>query len=421
MNQLPNRSRKLEYKWVIIGICFVMVFVCLGFCSGNKSLYLVAITEALGIQRSLFSINDSCRFISTAVVNLFFGTLIQRFGEKKMILAGFCSLIISTLLYASANQILVFYLGGIFLGIGLSWTTTTMVGYVVGKWCSEHRGTIMGFVLAGNGVGGALAAQIISPIIYNETNAFGYRRAYLLTAGILAVVAVLVLILFREAPTNSNEQHTHKKKRGDSWVGISFQAVSKKPLFYLAAICVFLTGASLQSISGIASAHMKDVGLDASYIATILSFHALALAAAKFLSGVSYDNLGLRVTILACDVIAVTAIILLACISNSATGRVLAMIYGIISSFAMPLETIMLPLIVSDLFGQHSYAKLLGLFVSVNTAGYAIGTPIANLVYDMCGTYTPVLIALACIMLAITLCFQYIINEAHKMRQAIEE
>lgn len=176
----------------------------------------------------------------------------------------------------------------------------------------------------------------------------------------------------------------------------------------------------MQSISGIASAHMKDVGLDANYIATILSFHALALAAAKFLSGVSYDKLGLRVTIFMCDAIAVTAIVLLACISNSTTGQILAMIYGIISSFAMPLETIMLPLIVSDLFGQHSYAKLLGMFVSVNTAGYAFGTPIANLVYDKFGTYTPILIVLAAIMFVITVAFQVIAKKAQDMRKLIE-
>ena len=101
-----------RYRWVIVAASFLMVFVCLGFCSSSKSLYLAAITEALGIKRSLFSINDSCRYIATAVVNLFFGELCARFGRKRLIAAGFACLIASMLLYAYAPNIYLFYLGG---------------------------------------------------------------------------------------------------------------------------------------------------------------------------------------------------------------------------------------------------------------------------------------------------------------------
>ena len=51
--------------------------------NNNRSLYLSVIIEALGIKRSVFSIADSLRFIMTAVVNLFFDTLIAKFGSKK--------------------------------------------------------------------------------------------------------------------------------------------------------------------------------------------------------------------------------------------------------------------------------------------------------------------------------------------------
>ena len=84
-------KKKLDYKWVILASAFAMVFFCLGFCSGNKGMYLAAITEALGIKRSLFSINDSCRHIATAVINLFFGALVARYGIRKMVAFGFAA------------------------------------------------------------------------------------------------------------------------------------------------------------------------------------------------------------------------------------------------------------------------------------------------------------------------------------------
>ncbi len=221
---------KKDYTWVIIGLCFLMVFICLGFCSSNKSLYLSAITDALHFKRSAFSIGDSLRFISTAVVNLFFGTLVSKYGEKRLIGAGFLCLILFTLCYAFADSLWLFYVGGIFLGIGLSWTTTTMVGCVVNKWCKEKKGTIMGAVLAANGIGGALAAQIVSPIIYQEGNAFGYRQAYLLVAGILLAVGILMMLFFKNNPPGKNEEVvvTKKKGRGQSWVGIPYTEAKKQ-------------------------------------------------------------------------------------------------------------------------------------------------------------------------------------------------
>ena len=117
---------RLDYKWVVLVVCFLMEFLCLGFCSSNKGMYLSAITQALGIKRSLVSINDTCRFVATGIANLFFGSLVSRFGVRKMVGFGFAALIASTLAYVFAENIFVIYLGGILLGIGFTFTSITM-------------------------------------------------------------------------------------------------------------------------------------------------------------------------------------------------------------------------------------------------------------------------------------------------------
>ena len=417
-----EERKKFEYKWVIVALCFLMVFTCLSFCSGTKSLYLAAVTEALGLKRSLFSLNDSCRFITTSIVSLFFGTLIGKFGARKLIAAGFISLIISMLINAHAESVYQFYVGGCFLGMGLSWTTTTMIGYVVNKWCKENRGTIMGFVLAANGLGGALVTQIISPIIYNESEPFGYRNAYKLTALILLVVGTLVVLLFRNDPEGkkSNEKYVKEKKpKNPSWSGLSFEEAIRTPYFYAIACCIFLTGTILQGISGTSTAHLKDTGLDPAYVATVVSFHSLALAAFKFLVGVLHDRIGLKKTMIICYLAAVISLTLLGCVTDSGLGKVFAMIYGVLSSLAMPLETIMLPLITADLFGEKAYSKLLGVIMSVNTAGYALGAPIFNLVFDLFGTYQPILFVFAAVMVVIAFVFIRTLITEEKKRKLV--
>lgn len=403
--------KKYGYAPVIIGLCFLMIFVCLGFCSSNKSIYLVPITEALDIKRSMFSMSDSIRFITTAVVNMFFGTLVNKFGTKKLIGAGFLSLIICMLCYAFSNQVWGFWIGSFFLGMGLSWTTTTMVGCVVNRWCKEKHGTIMGAILAANGLGSAIATQIVSPIIYEEGNAFGYRNAYKLIVLILLVAGGLMMLLYKEKPAETAMLDKWKKSKESE----KDAAEVKRPTyFYLVAVCVFLTGFVLQGIGGISSAHMKDVGLDASYISTMVSFHALALAGFKFLSGFLYDKFGLRVITIVCDVASIVAVLSLAFVSSTPQGMILAFVYAVISSLALPLETVMLPIFTRSLFDKRAYNKILGVIVSINTAGYALGAPVMNWAYETTGSYQKVLLMCCLVMLLVTVCFQYIISIAGK-------
>jgi len=340
-----------------------------------------------------------------------------------MIGFGFVSLILFCLTYSFANSIYGFYLGGFFLGLGLSWCTTTMVGYVVGKWFREKRGTIMGIILAANGLGAAVATQIVSPLIHDTSvpGGFGYRNAYRLTAVILAAVLVLVLIFCREQPkdyVDSGEKPSHHKKkpaRASTWEGMEFAQSIRKAWFVPVALCVFLTGACLQAVSNVATAHLEDVGMNLEFIATVVSLHSLALTVAKIAAGVSFDKFGLRVTLLLSHAIAAVSIFCLAMVNAQSYG--LASFYEIMISFALPLETIMLPLIAADLFGEKSYAKMMGLLVSINTAGFALGAPITNWICDKTGTYRGVLFFLAGAMAVILVTFQVILSISEKNRK----
>ena len=417
-----QRKKRMDYKWIIVGLSFLMVMVCLGFCSSPKSLFIAPVTEALGIDRGLFSINDSMRFISSAIINIFFGSLVGRFGAKKLIGAGFVCLISSQFVYSFATNVFVFYIGGILLGLGLSWTTTTMVGAIINKWCRESKGTIMGAVLAANGIGGAIAIQVLTPII--EVNAFGYRNAYRLSALVLFVVFVLMMVLFKNSPSKGDDSKmevSKKKSRGREWSGIEYRQVVKMPYFYCSLVCIFLIGFVLQGVNGVSAAHMRDSGLDPAYVGTVLSIHSLVLAGFKFLTGVIYDKFGLRTTINICSVTAVVVMVCLAMVTDSFAGKVFAMIYGVFSSLALPLETIILPIYAGDLFGQKSFNKILGLFVSVNTAGYALGAPVINFVFDRFGTYSPGFIFCAVVMVGVLIAMQFVISTGHRYQKMAEE
>lgn len=412
-------KKKLDYKWVIAFACFLLGFFCLGFCSGNRSLYLSAVTEALDIPRSLFSLNDTIRYVTTTLINLFFATILHKLGVRKMVAMGILCLIAQCVISATATNVWGFYLAGIFLGCGLSLCTTTMISFVIRRWHPQNTGRVLGFVLAANGVGGAAATQVVSPIIYQEGNPFGYRNSYLLMAGILVVVGLIVVPMLREKPDESGPLKTPEKKspKNRDWAGPEWETVRKTPYFYLAAGCIFLTGMCLQGLVGINAAHMRDTGIDPAFVAMVLSIHSLVLAGTKFLTGLSYDKCGMRVTMTICHTAALAATFLLSMVGVTALGRGSAVSYGAVSALAMPLETVMISLFASELFGSRAFPHTMSIFAAVNTAGYAVSTPVANWCFDSFGSYVPVILIYCGIMALVMVTFQLVLTAAHRDRK----
>ncbi|MBO5908080.1 MAG: MFS transporter [Clostridia bacterium] len=421
MKKIDLKKIKFSYSWVIIGISALMVCIVLGFCSSTKSLYVKAVTEAMGIPRSAFSINDSIRFIATAIINLFFGVLVAKFGPKKLISTGILLIIGSCFVYSFAESIFVYYIGGLLLGVGFSWTSTTMVGYVVNIWCKESKGTIMGAVLACNGIGGAVAAQVLSPII--NSGAETYRDAYRVAGILLIAILVLVLIFFRDKPKGVEGLPAvqKKKSKGDSWEGLEFSELIKKPYFYASLVCIFLTGMVLQGIGGIATPFMYDKGIDVEYVAIVVSVHSITLTCFKFLTGFIFDKAGIRITSNMCMLAVIAAFTALLLCDNSLGGKILAMIYSAFSSLALPLETIMLPLYVGYYFGQKSFGKTLGIFVAVNTAGYAVGAPLSNLAFDLVGSYNLSLYVGLAVIAVVIVGTNIVISASNKERALMEK
>ncbi len=425
MEEQNRKGFKINYVWVIVGLCFLMVATSLGLCSSGRNLYLTAITDALHIPRGAFSLTNTLRFFTTTVVNLFFGKLVCRFGTKKLICAGFVCLICFALINSFATNLFVFYLGSLFLGTGLSWTGTTMTSAIVHKWCKSNKGTVTGAILAANGIGGAIAVQIISPIIFQEGNPFGYRTSYHMVSIVLVVMLLLIVFLYREKPEDEggNEGITTKKRkaRGEGWVGMPYATAVRKPYFYLAILCMFFTGMALQGLGGISFPHMYDIGIDVGFVATISSISSILLTVSKFSSGLIYDRLGMRISMNICFFCAFISITGLILITNTPAGHVIAFVRGIFGSFALPLETVMLPLFAMELFGNREYEKFVGIFASASTAGFAVGSPFGNVCYDLFGNYTLAFYVFGGMLIFVTVVMQYVLSAAGRDRKIIEE
>lgn len=228
------------------------------------------------------------------------------------------------------------------------------------------------------------------------------------------------MIFLRDTPADGPViAKAEKKARGPLWTGIDYAAVKKKPYFYAAAVLIFLTGISLQSIGSITIVYMTDMGLPAAFIATTATIACLALACSKFLTGAVYDKRGLRFALLMCQLAALTMFMLNGMLTNSPLGMVMAITATLLSSLAAPLETVMIPLLTNDLFGSASYSKVLGIFTAMNALGLCLGTPLGELIRNFVGDYRPCFWLFTIVLGIVIIGFQFVLNIALKEKNAI--
>jgi len=404
-----------DSQWTVCFCCFMLIFTGLGFCSSPRSFFMDVVPDALGVGRSQFALNDTARYIVTATVSLYFGRLVTWLRPKKMIAIGSCLMVISQLIYATADNVVMFCMGGALLGGGLSLLGNSMASYIIKRRCPKNTGTILGFVMAANGLGGAIAVQMVSHFI--EQSPTGYKNAYLAVACILAAVGLMVTLIYKEDDSIPAAPPASKKARGQNWSGMSYAHGKKQGYFYLICLLIFLTGFVLSGVNGIAKAHWRDMGIQ--NVADIWSLHSLALMGGKFISGFVYDRKGLRFTLALGHLAAITVMVALALSGNTPFGIAMAWVYSIGSAAALPLETICVSLVAGDLFGNKEFSRFLGVLTALCSLGFATGSPVINLVYDLVGSYLPAILVSAGIMVFVLVTFQLSITAARKDRDAI--
>ena len=113
----------------------------------------------------------------------------------------------------------------------------------------------------------------------------------------------------------------------------------------------------------------------------------MGLIFSKILAGIIYDKCGLRVAVNMCLLADIVSKILIMVVTVTATGKALAIAQSVLKAVAMPIETVMVSIIVLDLFGQKSFNKALAIVTSVFTVGQAINQPFLNLPFDILGNY----------------------------------
>ena len=374
-----------KYRWVIFFVCFLIYFALVGVAVVPFSLYIVPVTEHFGFSRGDFTIIISIKTIVGVIIQLSFWSIIKRLGLRWVMVAGSLAVPIGFLIFMQATALWMFYVGGLFVGIGYSLITITPITLLIDQWFDSGEGMILGLISAGSGFGGAFFTRIIGEQIVNQ----GFQSAFLFSTLILAATAIPVILFVRTKPiqnTELNLDNPATKKINHSEGAerqVELGEIFKEGHLWLALLAVFLIGMVIHPVIMSTPAYLIDKGYDAIFGATISGAIFLVLAFAKIFLGFMNDRLGIQISLL----ISMGSFVMSTFFLVLASSPWMVWAFALFSGTGAATMAVLIPLYVRDLLGQHYYRYLLGVFVAVVSVGVGVGTPLINYVYDLTGSY----------------------------------
>ena len=193
-----KKNLKYErWRWTIFGVTWLAYA---GFYLTRKAFSVVKNElkkpEVLGLTKAQMSGMDAAYSAVYALGQFFWGTLGDRYGTRKVILFGMMASIVTAAMMGTLGTVL--WMGVLFAFQGL-WQASgwAPLGKNMGEFFSRReRGGVMGFWCTSYALGGFIASIIAG----YAAKSYGWRYAFFVPAGLLAVIWIVFLLFQKNRP-----------------------------------------------------------------------------------------------------------------------------------------------------------------------------------------------------------------------------
>ena len=204
---------------------------------------------------------------------------VDKYGPKFVVMFGGVMIALSWIINATADSLIVLYLGAVVGGVGAGSVYGTCVGNAL-KWFPDRRGLAAGCTAAGFGAGAALTVIPISMTIAQE----GYQTAFLYF-GLGQGMAVCLLAVFLRSADGRLQTHKVNTRVPQSRSFAAPKTAIRSPIFWL-LYCAFVLVATGGLIT---AAQIGPIAQDFNIAKTPVSLLGLQLSALTF--AISLDRI----------------------------------------------------------------------------------------------------------------------------------
>src|SRR5690606_35521586 len=363
------------------------------------ALFTTELTSMLGATLPEVQVTYAILIVAQTFLSPCQGFLIDKFGPRLLLSAGAILTALSWILASQVTSVWGLYLTyGLLGGVGTGIIYVGVVGLMV-QWFPDRRGFAVGMVAAGYGFGAILTTFAISSHIKSS----GVPSTLITFGLILGVVGFLAAQGMRrprggevaelaerfQAP-QANTESTHSYQPAE---------MLKKPIFWLLFVMMTMMSTSGLMVISQMGAFAKDFGVHDAMIFGMAAL-PLALTIDRFANGLTRpffgwvsDRIGRENTMFIAFGMEGVAMTLWLMMSDH---PVLFVLLSGVVFFGWGEIFSLFPSILTDTFGTRHATTNYGFLYMAQGVGSVLGGPLAAMMHDATGSWTPVFVTVIC-------------------------
>jgi len=347
--------------------------------SGARFLFgvvLKPVSEAHGWDRATMSGAVLLGMVFLSACQPLAGILTDRFGPKRVVLAGVTLLGLSLIPLSVADSLWQIYLfWGVLTSIGLAATSPVNATAFVSRWFERKRGVAMSLSTSGAAFGQLLIVPIAAWILTLTDWHTTYR---ILAATLLLVMLPLGALLLKDGPTGS----VAPSKSVDA-TGFTVREALSGPLFWLLAVGFVVCGWTMAFPQVHFIAYADDMGMSVLHASNVISVTAIFSIGGTMLAGWMADRHRRSSVLAVVYALRALAFLLLLALPVGNLIFVYAIVLGVSWSATTPLTAA----IAADRYGKRHLATIFGTMFTFMNIGFGIGSFVDGLLYERTGDY----------------------------------
>lgn len=379
-----NRQGKIT---VLAG--FLLLFSVMGIACNCFSLTIVPITGYFGFSRASYALAQTLLFVFSSVFTISSSKIYKRIDIVKAVKAAVIIEVATFFLQSYATKVWMFYISNSILGFCMGMCTALPVSLLINEWISIDANTFIGMAMMGSGLGGA----VFNPMMNWLITGWGWQNAFRAMALVMGALSVPAALLMKRNPEALRSELPQSKQ---------VTAVKKIPFLQkrLVLIAAFLavTNCFPAALNFAINPQVQDLGYSASFASMCSSVENAVMGVGKITVGRILDKKGVRTTLYLARVSCAISMVALAFFRSPLVIFMVLINLGLF--FGCPLGTVAGVAITTEAVGKEQMPAFVGTFSFALSLGATIAPMLLGSAYDLFGSYSPMLLAMAALEIA---------------------
>lgn len=391
---LPWRRQSIYYGWIIAATLAVTQTISWGILYYSFSVFLTSYEQDLHASRAAITGAFSLALLCSGAVAVPVGRWIDQNGARKIMTIGS---IVATGLYFALSQVqnitmlYILYAG---IGFTMSMTLYEPAFAVIAVWFSQRRTSALAVITFVAG----LASTIFLPLTESLRQAYGWREAIMLLAGLLCVTTIpLHAFVLRRHPrdlglmvdgaTEASIARAPKRKAERS---LTLHAALRDRSFWWLVLAFILTTLSSIAITVHFVPYLLTRNIAPATAAQVAGLIGIMQVVGRIIFAPLDRKFPLHLLtalLFGLQAVAVLALLL--------PGFGAVLLFVALFGATAGASTLARPALIADHYGSKAYGQISGFVATCITGARALAPVGAGALYVIFGSYVPVIMLVA--------------------------